>query len=344
MKKELEKEGFVFGLSTHKAENAWFFNGGMDFPSDVQDTTLSLYGRRYKNEKYTDDFAREWLTHTYELINKYKPKLIWFDWTVNNCVLMPYFNKFMAYYYNNALDWGEGVVVNTKQGYPTNIQVWDMERGKSGKMMQFPWQTDTSVGKKSWAYVDGEVNKTPEQIVHDLIDIVSKNGNLLLNIGPRADGTITEEQKSILLSIGKWLEVNGDAIYGTRCWKKFGEGDANPTKGTFSDNKATAYTARDIRFTTKGNDFYAIALNWDKNELLITSLDKEAIADAEILSVSLLGSKEQIKWTKTDKGLKLSFPKNKPCDYAYSFKITFNKKVGEHLRSEATNEVMKYRE
>lgn len=344
LKKELEKEGLVFGLSTHKAENAWFFNGGMDFPSDVQDTTLSLYGRRYKNEKYTDDFAREWLTHTYELINKYKPKLIWFDWTVNNCVLMPYFNKFMAYYYNNALDWGEGVVVNTKQGYPTNIQVWDMERGKSGKMMQFPWQTDTSVGKKSWAYVDGEVNKTPEQIVHDLIDIVSKNGNLLLNIGPRADGTITEEQKSILLSIGKWLEVNGDAIYGTRCWKKFGEGDANPTKGTFSDNKATAYTARDIRFTTKGNDFYAIALNWDKNELLITSLDKEAIADAEILSVSLLGSKEQIKWTKTDKGLKLSFPKNKPCDYAYSFKITFNKKVGEHLRSEATNEVMKYRE
>lgn len=344
LKKELEKEGLIFGLSTHRAENAWFFNGGMDFPSDVQDTTISLYGRRYKNEHYTDDFAREWLTHTYELINKYEPKLIWFDWTVNNHVLMPYFNKFMAYYYNNALDWEEGVVVNTKQGYPTNVQVWDMERGKSGKMMQFPWQTDTSVGKKSWAYVDGEKNKTPEQIIHDLIDIVSKNDNLLLNIGPRADGTITEEQKNILLSIGKWLEVNGDAIYGTRCWKKFGEGDAEPTKGTFSDNKATVYTARDIRFTTKGNDFYAIALNWDENELLITSLDKDAIADAEILNVSLLGSDEQINWTKTDKGLKLSFPKNKPCDYAYSFKITFNKKVGEHLQSEATNEVMKYRE
>lgn len=344
LKKEVEKEGLVFGLSTHKAENAWFFNGGMDFPSDVQDTTFSLYGRRYKNENYTDDFACEWLAHTYELIDKYQPKLIWFDWTVNNRILMPYFNKFMAYYYNNALDWGEGVVVNTKQGYPTNIQVWDMERGKSDKMMQFPWQTDTSVGKNSWAYVEGEKNKTPEQIVHDLIDIVSKNGNLLLNIGPRADGTITEEQTDILLSIGKWLEVNGDAIYGTRCWKKFGEGDAESTKGTFSDNKATVYTARDIRFTTKDNNLYVIALNWDEKELLITSLDKETIADAEILNVSLLGSEERIKWTKTDKGLKLSFPKNKPCNYAYSFKITFDKKVGEHLESEATNEIMKYRE
>ena len=83
--------------------------------------------------------------------------------------------------------------------------------------------------------------------------------------------------------------------------------------------------------------------SWDEKELLITSLDKESIADAEILNVSLLGSEEQIKWTKTDKGLKLSFPENKPCDYAYSFKISFDRKVGEHLESEATNEPMKYR-
>lgn len=228
-------------------------------------------------KKYTEDVAREWLTHTYELVDKYQPKLIWFDWSVNNPVLMPYFNKFMAYYYNSALDWGENVVVNTKQGYPTDVQVWDVERGKSGKMMQFPWQTDTSVGKRSWSYIDGEENKTPEQIVHDLIDIVSKNGNLLLNIGPRADGTITDEQKEVLLSIGKWLEVNGEAIYGTRCWKKFGEGDTEPAKGSFSDNAATAYTAQDIRFTTKGNDFYAIVLNWGNDGVLVKSLNKEAI-------------------------------------------------------------------
>jgi alpha-L-fucosidase len=343
LKTAVEKNGMVFGLSTHRAENAWFYNGGMTFPSDVQDMTISLYGRRCDKESYTDDFAREWLAHTYELINKYEPNLIWFDWTVNNPVLMPYFNRFMAYYYNNALDWGENVVVNTKQGYPTNVQVWDVERGKSDRMMQFPWQTDTSVGKKSWAYIDGEENKTPEQIVHDMIDIVSKNGNLLLNIGPRADGTVTDEQKAVLLAIGKWLRVNGDAIYGTRCWKKFGEGDAESTKGSFTDNKATAYTARDIRFTTRGNDFYAIVLNWDADAgVIIRSLNREAVADAKITKVSLLGSDEAIAWEQTGDGLKLSFPGNRPCEYAYAFKISFDRKVGEHLESEAVNEVMKH--
>ncbi|MDR1525093.1 MAG: alpha-L-fucosidase [Tannerella sp.] len=342
LKNAVEKRGMVFGLSTHRAENAWFYNGGMAFPSDVQDTTISLYGRRYNKEAYTEDFAREWLAHTYELINRYEPKLIWFDWTVNHPVLMPYFNRFMAYYYNNALDWGESVVVNTKQGYPTNIQVWDVERGKSGKMMRFPWQTDTSAGKKSWSFVEGEENKTPEQIVHDLIDIVSKNGNLLLNIGPRADGTITDEQKDILRSIGKWLKVNGDAIYGTRCWKKSGEGDAEPTKGSFTDNRATAYTARDIRFTVKGNDLYVIVLNWDDAGVFVKSLDKAAVSGTKIINVSLLGSGEEIKWKQTDEGLILSFPKNRPCEYAYSFKISFDGKVGEHLESEAVDEVMKH--
>ena len=192
LKQSLEKEGLVFGLSTHRAENAWFYYGGMEIPSDVQDMSIKLYGRRLPRETYNEDFAKEWLTRTYELVNKYQPELIWFDWSVNNPVLMPYFNKFLAYYYNNALDWGKQVVVNTKLGYPTNIQVWDIERRKSDKMMKFPWQTDTSIGKISWGYIEGEKNKSPEQNVHELIDVVSKNGNLLLNVGPRADGTITE--------------------------------------------------------------------------------------------------------------------------------------------------------
>jgi alpha-L-fucosidase len=239
------------------------------------------------------------------------------------------------------LDWGKDVVVNTKYGYPNNINVYDVERGKSDIMRKYPWQTDTSVGKKSWSYIDGEENKTPDQIVHDLIDIVSKNGNLLLNIGPRADGTITDEQKAVLLSIGEWLKVNGDAIYGTRCWAKFGEGAVKGTAGSFSDNEATVYTTEDIRFTTKGNDFYAIVLNWG-DEVLIKSLNKDAIADAKILAVELLGSNEKIVWEQTDNGLKLTFPKDKPCDFAYSFKISFDKKVGSHLESEMVDGIQKH--
>ena len=146
-----------------------------------------------------------------------------------------------------------------------------------------------------------------------------------------------------MLSIGKWLKINGDAIYGTRCWKKFGEGDTEPTtKESLLGNVATVFSTRDIRFTTKGNDFYAIVLNWDDAGVLIKSLDKNAIADAKIQSIQLLGSDEKIVWKQTDEGLKLSFPKTKPCDFAYSFKITFDKEVGEHLESEAVDEMMEH--
>lgn len=339
LKKAAEKEGLIFGLSSHRLENAWFFNGGMNFPSDVQDTTITLYGFRAAEQEYTDEICMDFLAHTHELVDKYQPQLIWFDWTVNK--IPAYFNKFMAYYYNCALDWGKGVVVNTKHGYPTNVQVGDVERGKLDVMRKYPWQTDTSVGKHSWGYVDNEENKTPEQILHDLIDIVSKNGNMLLNIGPRPDGTITEEQKEVLLSIGKWLKVNGEAIYGTRCWVRSGEGEVKGTAGSFSDNEATRYTCQDIRFTTKGNDLYAITLNWG-DQVLIKSLNKEVIGDAEILNVELLGSDQKVVWRKTAEGLLLTFPQGKPCDFAYSFKISFDKKVGSTLPSEMVDVPFKH--
>jgi alpha-L-fucosidase len=248
----------------------------------------------------------------------------------------------MAYYYNCALDWNEQVVVNAKYGFPVNVLVWDLERGKSDKLMKYPWQTDTSIGKKAWHYVEDEENKTPKQLVHDLVDIVSKNGNLLLNVGPRADGTITEEQTYILLAIGKWLKTNGEAIYGTRPWKKFGEGETKSIAGAHTDYTAAQYNAQDIRFTTKDADFYAIALNWSDTTIVIKSLTKEVIADAKIQSIVMLGSDEQIKWQQTNEGLILSFPKIRPCEFAFIFKISFDKKMGEHLTSDASEERLKF--
>ena len=163
-----------------------------------------------------------------------------------------------------------------------------------------------------------------------------------MNIGPRPDGSIPEEAQDILRSIGGWLKTNGEAIYGTRCWKKYGEGDAVTTKGSFSDNQATEYTSRDIRFTTKDNDLYAIVLNWDADSFLVTSLTEEVIGDAKITGITLLGSDEAIRWEETDKGLRIFFPTQKPCDYAYSFKISFDGEVGKNLKSEASDEVMKH--
>ena len=181
LKKATEKAGLRFGLSSHRCENAWFYEYGMETPSDVQDTTITLYGERLhepegkgmtpycgKYEGSNERSRRQFLMHTYELIDKYQPELIWFDWTVGKYPFQPTFYKFMAYYYNSALDWNKEVVVNTKFGYGDNIQVFDIERGKSDRIREYPWQTDTSVGKKSWSYCVGEENIIQTKILSQL--------------------------------------------------------------------------------------------------------------------------------------------------------------------------------
>ena len=328
------KQGLHFGLSSHRAENAWFFNYGMETPSDVQDTTITLYGERLnepegkgmtpfsgKYDGSNERSRKQWLQHTYELIDKYQPELIWFDWTVGKYPFQPTFYQFMAHYYNCARDWKKEVVVNTKFGFGDNIQVFDIERGKSDVIRKFPWQTDTSVGTKSWSYCEDEVNKTPNHIIDDFIDIVSKNGNLLLNVGPRADGSITDEQANILRSIGGWLKVNGEAIFKSRPWVIPSEGATIGTSGYMTDNKATDYKASDIRFTVRDNNLYAISLAWTNGSVLIKSLANCNGKNLKVKSVSMLGTNEKIIWKQTKKGLLIKFPKQKPTDYAHAFKI-----------------------
>ena len=334
LKKATEKAGLRFGLSSHRCENAWFYEYGMETPSDVQDTTITLYGERLhepegkgmtpycgKYEGSNERSRRQFLMHTYELIDKYQPELIWFDWTVGKYPFQPTFYKFMAYYYNSALDWNKEVVVNTKFGYGDNIQVFDIERGKSDRIREYPWQTDTSVGKKSWSYCVGEENKSPDHIIDDFVDIVSKNGNLLLNIGPKADGTITDEQKNVLAEIGKWLKTNGEAIYGSRPWVIASEGHNAGTAGYMTDNTKTEYTADDIRFTTCDNNLYAVSLAWTDGSVTIKSLATKYCRNVEIESGEMLGSSEKIDYKMTDEGLVVNFPKNKPTEYAHVFKI-----------------------
>jgi alpha-L-fucosidase len=165
--------------------------------------------------------------------------------------------------------------------------------------------------------------KTTDSIVDDLVDIVSKNGALLLNIGPRPDGTIPEEEERILLEIGRWLATNGEAVYGTRPWSVYGEGPTPVVEGSFNDTKRAAFTAEDIRFTARGSTLYAIALAWPADgRLLVRTLARGAeLAPAAITDVDLLGSAEKPKWEWRQDGLAVDLPGQLPGEHAFALRI-----------------------
>ena len=223
----VRRQWLVFGLSTHRAEHWWFFNGGMQFDSDVQDGRFAdLYGPAQPHGTQPHEaFLEDWLARTCELVDRYQPQLVWFDWWIEEPAFAPFLRRFAAYYYNRGAQWQRGVVINYKnRAFPEGTAVYDIERGQLDDICPLPWQTDTSISKNSWGYVQKQDYKTPGDIIGDLVDIVSKNGVLLLNIGPRPDGTIPEPEEAILLEIGRWLAVNGEAIYGSRPWRSTGRG------------------------------------------------------------------------------------------------------------------------
>jgi alpha-L-fucosidase len=323
----VQKQGMVFGLSSHRAEHWWFFNGGTAFDSDVKDPNYAgLYApaqsdKRQPNQAFLDD----WLARICELVDKYQPQLVWFDWWIEQPVFKPYLQKFGAFYYNRGAQWNKGVAINYKnEAFPARAAVWDIERGQLGGIRPVFWQTDTSISKNSWGYVKKQYYKTADSIIGDLVDIVSKNGALLLNIGPKPDGTIPEPEQDILLEIGKWLSINGEAIYGTRPWKVCGEGPTEVIAGSFADTKRKAFTAQDIRFTTKDQTLYAIALGWPQNgRFTIKSLAAGSkLTSQEVAKVELLGYTPALKWNRDAAGLAIEVPMRKLGEHAFAFRIS----------------------
>ncbi len=301
-------------------------NGGMQFDSDVQDPRFyDFYGPAQPDGTQPDaEYLDDWLVRTCELVDKYRPQLVWFDWWIEQPVFKPYLQKFAAFYYNRGAQWGQGVAINYKhEAFPEGTAVLDIERGQLGDIRPLFWQTDTSVSKNSWGYITHHEYKPVDWIIHDLADIVSKNGCLLLNIGPRPDGTIPEPEERMLLEIGRWLSVNGEAIYGTRPWKVFGEGPTQVVAGSFADTKRSAFTGEDVRFTTKGDVLYAIVLAWpESGQVTIRSLgESSGLWEREISQVELLGSPVPLRWTRGARGLTIELPPQKPCEHAFAFRI-----------------------
>ena len=323
---EIRRQGLIFGLSSHRIEHWFFMNGGRRFDSDVLDADNGdLYGpAREENETPSPEYMNDWLLRNVELVNNYQPQLFWFDWWIEQPAMDPYRKSFASFYYNKGLEWNKGVVINFKNiSYPDGTAVLDMERGKLAGIRKLPWQTDDAIGNESWGYAAGNTFKNAQYVITNLVDIVSKNGNLLLNIGPRADGTITDEETATLLGTGKWLDVNGEAIYGTRPWKIFGEGPTESASGSFVDQKKP-FTAADIRFTFKNDILYAITMGLPAANTTIKSLGIQA-GNGVIASINVLGSNEKIGWTQQANALVIKPSKIYPSQKAVVYKIDFKK-------------------
>jgi alpha-L-fucosidase len=332
-------KGLHFGVSSHRVEHNFFLGVGRAISSDVNDPQYAaFYGPAHtwlENKRGTplgNDFtyvssawANDWLARAAELVEKYHPDIVYFDWWIGQPSIRRNLTRFAAFYYNNALKYGDHVgVINYKDyAMEEHSAVLDLERGQLGDIRPLPWQTDTAVSNKSWGYIKDDTFKSPEFVVHQLIDIVSKNGNLLLNVGPRSDGTIPEEVQEVLLGVGAWLKVNGEAIYGTRPWRTYGEGPTKVAAGSFHDTDTANYTAEDFRFTTKDDVLYAIGLVWPSNgEAVIRSLAQTAGSE-RVRSVTLLGGDGKPRFEQRADGLHVQLPAQSPVNYAYALRLTF---------------------
>ena len=297
----VRNQGLKFGVSNHSIEHFTFIQPTSGLATDLNDPEWKdFYSVADRSDEACEKFLEKWVAENVELIDQYHPDILWFDNGVNGREFDAIKLKVAAYYYNRAAEWKKDVSLSTKDSAYLAGSIMDFERRSRvpKQLTDFAWQVDEPVLYR-FGYTEGSPIASAESIIRLIVDCTSKNGGVALNISPRADGTIPDDQQKLLLQIGAWLDVNGDAIYGTRPWTNFAEGT--------------------IRFTTKGDRLFAISLGWPGDSVTIKPV---SAALGKVAKVELLGHDGPIEFTQNESGLTVKMPPDKPCDYAFALKIT----------------------
>jgi alpha-L-fucosidase len=329
--------GLHFGFSSHRAEHNYYYGEGRSIRSDVNDPKYaSFYGPAHEwlvdphfnpvNEwtYVSDAWTRDWLARSVELVEKYKPELVYFDGGNGQPAFRSKMTEFTAFYDNFAVrNHIDGVITLKDYAMEWTAGARDFERSLRTDIDPRHWQTDTSISNLSWGYMEHDEFKTPEFLIHQLVDIVSKNGNLLLSIGPRADGTIPNPVRSTLLAMGAWLDRNGEAIYATEPWTISGEGPTEVKTGFASDQEMKPYTAADFRFTRKGGNLYIISLACPEDGTAsVHALGLAGEAKGQLVQqVDLLGSSRRVEWLQTTGALNVRLPQDAACKYGFALRV-----------------------
>ncbi len=323
----IRKKDMKVIMSMHHAFNITGFYEAVPPASDPE--LQILYGQQgaEKNEAL-------WSAKLKEIIDKYQPDIIWQDFNlrkISDSALL----GFLAYYYNSAAELKKEVVATYKDGLNPECAVMDFERGGPADITEKYWLTDDAISSSSWCYTEGIGYYSKKQVLHGFLDRISKNGNLLLNISPMADGTIPVEQKDILLAMGEWLKKYGEAIYSTRAWEKYGEGPTLMGAGQGIFTEPAEGTAKDVRYTrSKDNTtLYAIMLGWDngQKDMTLSLLATDSIDLKYLKSVELIdgeaGKYLPLDYRQGTEGLTISLPEKTFDELAYVVRLTFRRKI-----------------